>query len=69
MRQQFIIDGARFDTLEGFYCEVDTVFTKDISFKTGHNLNAYNDILRGGFGMHERGCPLQFFGKMLPKAE
>ena len=68
MQQQFIIDGARFDTLEGFYCEVDTVFTKDISFKTGHNLNAYNDILRGGFGMHKRGEPITILWKNAGKS-
>lgn len=24
-----------------------------MTWKTGHNLNAFNDILRGGFGVHE----------------
>lgn len=57
-RPIFIIDGSRFDDLEGFYCEVDRVFTKDIPFETGHNLDAFNDILRGGFGTHERGEPI-----------
>ena len=68
MRQKFIIDGARFDTLEGFYSEVDTVFTKDITFKTGHNLDAYNDILRGGFGMHGRNEPITILWKNAAKS-
>ena len=68
MRQKFIIDGARFDTLDGFFCEVDAVFTKDLTFKTGHNLDAYNDILRGGFGRHERGEPIAILWKNAGKS-
>lgn len=47
---------------------MDTVFTKDITFKTGHNLDAYNDILRGGFGMHERGEPITILWKNVGKS-
>ena len=54
----FILDGNRFDDLEGFYCEIDRLLTKDLTWKTGHNLNAYNDLLRGGFGVHEYGEPI-----------
>ena len=68
MRKKFIIDGARFDTIEGFFCEVDEVFTKDLTFRTGHNLDAYNDILRGGFGRHERGEPIAILWKNAAKS-
>ena len=68
MRKKIIIDGARLDILEGVYCEVDAVFTNDITFKTGHNLDAYNDILRGGFGMHERGEPITILWKSVAKS-
>lgn len=68
MRKKFIIDGARFDNLEGFFCEVDAVFTKNLTFKTGHNLDAYNDILRGDFGMHERGEPITILWKNATKS-
>ena len=54
----FILDGNRFDDLEGFYCEIDRLLTKDLTWKTGHNLYAYNDLLRGGFGVHEYGEPI-----------
>ena len=54
----FILDGNRFDSMEGFYCEIDRLLTKDLTWKTGHNLNAYNDLLRGGFGVHEYGEPI-----------
>lgn len=51
--KEFIIDGNNFNDLEGFYCEIDKILTKGLNFKTGHNLDAFNDILRGGFGVFE----------------
>jgi RNAse (barnase) inhibitor barstar len=41
------IDGSRFATLDEFYDELDRVL--DLS-PWGRNLDAFNDILRGGFG-------------------
>lgn len=58
MRKVFIIDGNNFNDLEGFYCEIDKLLTKDLTWITGHNLDAFNDLLRGGFGMHEYGEPI-----------
>lgn len=55
MRKEFVIDGNNFDTLNGFYDEVEAVFTSKLSWKIGRNLDAFNDILRGGFGRHEEG--------------
>ena len=46
------IDGERFSTLEEFYEEIDRVM--HLPF-WGHNLDAFNDILRGGFGTPEEG--------------
>ena len=51
--KSFILDGNDFSDLEGFYCEIDKLLTKNPDWKTGHNLLAYNDLLRGGFGVHE----------------
>jgi hypothetical protein len=50
------IDGRRFSTLEGFFEEIDRVLIKEAFW--GHNLNAFNDILRGGFGTPEGGFTL-----------
>ena len=52
------IDGNNFSDLEGFYNEIDKILTKDLDWETGHNLDAYNDLLRGGFGVHEYGEPI-----------
>ena len=54
----FILDGNKFSNIEGFYNEIDNLLTKDIDFKTGHNLNALNDLLRGGFNVHELNEPI-----------
>ena len=54
----FILDGNKFSNIEGFYNEIDTLLTKDIDFKTGHNLNALNDLLCGGFNVHELNEPI-----------
>ena len=52
------INGDNFSDLEEFYQEIDRVCTKGLKWKTGHNLNAFNDLLRGGFGVHEYEEPI-----------
>lgn len=54
-RVQIVIDGEKFSTLEEFYDEMDCLLTRNLSWSTGHNLDAFNDLLRGGFGLHEYG--------------
>ncbi len=50
------IDGARFKTLSEFYDEVERVLIPGATW--GRNLNAFNDILRGGFGTPDEGFVL-----------
>jgi RNAse (barnase) inhibitor barstar len=57
LRKEYIIDGNSFDNLEGFYREIDRLLTKDLPWKTS-NLDGFNDILRGEFGVHEYGEPI-----------
>ena len=52
----FTIDGENFSTLEGFYDEVSRKLIPEASW--GRNLDAFNDILRGGFGTPEDGFVL-----------
>ena len=41
MNKQIItINGDNFSDLETFYDEIDNVLTKNLDWKTGHNLNA-----------------------------
>lgn len=54
----FLLDGNNFSSMEGFYDEIDKLLTKNLQWKTGHNLNAFNDLLRGGFGVHDYSEPI-----------
>jgi RNAse (barnase) inhibitor barstar len=59
------IDGSRFSTLEGFYDEISNVLIPGA--KWGHNLDAFNDILRGGFGTPEGGFVLRWANSALSR--
>jgi RNAse (barnase) inhibitor barstar len=52
------IDGNEFSTLEQFYEVIDRVLVPGASW--GHNLDAFNDILRGGFGTPNGGFILRW---------
>ena len=52
------IDGTRFSTLEGFFAEISRVLIPGSDW--GHNLNAFDDILRGGFGTPEEGFTIRW---------
>jgi RNAse (barnase) inhibitor barstar len=52
------IDGRGFSTLEGFYDEISRVLIPGAEW--GHNLDAFNDILRGGFGTPDGGFVLRW---------
>ena len=54
----FILDGNNFNDINGFYDEIDKLLTKDLTWKTGHNLDAFNDLLRGGLNVFEFGEPI-----------
>jgi RNAse (barnase) inhibitor barstar len=56
LRTKYEIDGTRFSTLEEFFDEVSRVVIPNVFW--GHNLDAFNDILRGGFGTPEEGFVL-----------
>lgn len=57
-KKQITIDGNNFIDLETFYNEIDNVLTKDLNWETGHNLDAFNDLLRGGFGVYDHEEPI-----------
>ena len=55
---QYTIDGNDFTTLEGFYEIIGAVLIQDSEW--GHNLDAFNDILRGGFGTPDNGFQIRW---------
>jgi RNAse (barnase) inhibitor barstar len=52
----YIIDGEHFSSLDEFYTEISRVLIPGVPW--GRNLDAFNDILRGGFGTPEEGFVL-----------
>ena len=58
MRPVYEIDGTRFSTLEEFFDEVSCVLIPGSPW--GENLDAFNDILRGGFGTPEGGFTIKW---------
>jgi len=59
------IDGENFSTLEEFYDEVSRNLIPGAGW--GRNLDAFNDILRGGFGTPEDGFVLVWQGSNLSR--
>jgi RNAse (barnase) inhibitor barstar len=55
---RYQIDASRFTTLEGFFEEIGRVLIPDRVW--GHNLDAFNDILRGGFGTPAEGFTIEW---------
>ena len=47
------IQGNNFSNLAEFYDEIERKMTSGLEWKIGRNLNAFNDVLRGGFGVHD----------------
>src|SRR5215468_4974388 len=58
LRPESRIDGDRFSTLEEFYDEVERSLIPGVQW--GRNLDAFSDILRGGFGAPQGGFILRW---------
>lgn len=52
------IDGRDIHTLNDFFDQIEQKLTSKIDFKIGRNMNAFSDLLWGGFGIHEYAEPL-----------
>ena len=63
IKKQIFIEGKNIRNLESFFVETDRVLTKDLDWETGHNLNAFNDLLYGGFGVHDYEEPIELIWK------
>ncbi|GGD91797.1 hypothetical protein GCM10011515_09330 [Tsuneonella deserti] len=58
MAREYILDGTNVTSLESFFDEVSRALIPGASW--GKNLDAFNDILRGGFGTPEEGFRLRW---------
>ena len=54
----FRLDGSKFSDINGFYDEISNLLSKDLPWDSGHNFNAFHDLLCGGFGVHEYHEPI-----------
>lgn len=59
--KRFVIDGNAFDSLESFYDHVGPLLCP--GFPWGRNLDAFNDILYGGFGTLDVGEAIELVWK------
>ena len=50
MTQQFIINGKNIDSITSFYAEINNVFMQNEKWQIAESLDAFNDLLYGGFG-------------------
>jgi len=50
---QIQINANKFSTLDEFYHEIENKLTRNLDFKMGRNLDAFNDVLAGGFGVFD----------------
>lgn len=65
--KSFVLDGNNFSNIEGFHDEVQHVLTDD--FKAyGRGLDAFNDVLRGGFVKYEYDEPFTLVWKNASKS-
>lgn len=66
-KRVYEINGNNFSTLEEFWDEISRVLIPDVYW--GRNLDAFNDILRGGFGTPEEGFILVWKNSSVSKKE
>jgi len=58
-RKTILFDANRFSTLASFYQEVENTCTKDLGWPIGRNLDAFNDVLWGGFRVYDYEEPIR----------
>ena len=63
---RYVIDGSQFSTLEEFARHFSARVLKDHHWNG--NLDAFNDILRGGFGTPEEGFSIVWYNSRMSRA-
>ena len=66
MAKEYVLDGSKITSLEAFYEQVSRVLIPGASW--GRNLDAFNDILRGGFGTPDEGYVIRWINSDASRA-
>jgi len=57
MTRTFTLDGARIHDIPSFYDEINRVFMQDVDWTLGPSLDAFDDLLYGGYGALDGDAP------------
>lgn len=68
MEQQIIIDGDLISDIPSFYRELNRVFMAGEDWKLGNSLDAFNDLLYGGFGAIKNNGPVRLLWRNMEKS-
>jgi RNAse (barnase) inhibitor barstar len=68
MQQEIIIDGNRITSIASFYEEINRVFMTGEDWQLGNSLDAFNDLLYGGFGAIKSHEPVTILWKNMDKS-
>lgn len=68
MEQQIIINGDLISDIPSFYREINRVFMSGENWQLGNSLDAFNDLLYGGFGAIKSNEPVKLVWKNMEKS-
>ena len=68
MQTQITIDGTAIHDIASFYEEINRVFMADEDWKVGRSLDAFSDLLYGGFGALKGNKPVDLIWLDLEKS-
>lgn len=61
MEKLVTIDGSRITDIPSFYAEINRVFMSGEDWQLGNSLDAFNDLLYGGFGLLQINEPVVLY--------
>jgi RNAse (barnase) inhibitor barstar len=68
MGKQIVIDGNRISDIASFYEEINRVFMTGEDWQLGHSLDAFSDLLYGGFGAIKSNESVKLLWKNIEKS-
>lgn len=69
MEKNLIIEGDEIYNIASFYEEINRVFMPNEDWKIGESLDAFSDLLYGGFGEIKGNEPIKFIWRNIEKSK